>query len=150
MASLFKFKYAPAKGKRAYIPPKEKRPKLQTWNHIFIALANSKQEVPPDVNKRANLQLAGLGEKKATLYLGGDSRDVHDDLITTFPKLASAGGFELMRINTIGRKLELIPFPCPENGYTVDYLKAVVHHSKIYVRPIQHDLTLDEVKEEVQ
>ena len=29
LASLFKFKYTPAKGKRAYIPPTEKRPKLK-------------------------------------------------------------------------------------------------------------------------
>ena len=68
-----------------------------------MALANSKQEIPSDASERANLQLAQLGEKKATLYLGGDSRDVHDDLITTFPKLASAGGLELMRINTFRR-----------------------------------------------
>ena len=150
LASLFNFKYqyaAPGKGKRKYIP-KEKPPKLlQTWNHTFVALSNTRQEFPPDANERAQLQLAGLGEKKTTLYLGGDFRDIYDDLIITFPKLATAGGFELMRINPFGKKLEIIP--SPENGYSVDYLKAVVHHSKVFVRPIQHDLALNEVKEEV-
>jgi len=58
---------------------------------------------------------------------------MHDELIITFPKLATLGGFELMRINPFRKQLEIIP--CPENGYSVDYLKAVVHHSKIYIRP---------------
>ena len=49
-------------------------------------------------------------------------------------ELATAGGFELMRINPFGKKLEIIP--SPKNGYGVDYLKAIVHHSKVYVRPI--------------
>jgi len=147
LASLFHFKYQPAaKGKRAvssYTIPKKKV--LQTWNHPFVALANSKQEVPPDASQRAKLQLAGLGERKVTLYIGGDARDVHDDLIAHFPKLAGAGGFELL--TNLGKKLDILP--CPENGYTVDYLKAVVRHSKIFIRPIQQDLMLDEVKEEV-
>lgn len=40
---------------------------------------------------------------------------------------------------------------CPKNGYTVPYLRAVVHHAKIYLRPLQKDLHIelsDEIVEE--
>ena len=38
----------------------------------------------------------------------------------------------------------------PSSGYTVTYLRAVVHHAKIYVRPLQQDLSLDPVEDEVK
>ena len=38
---------------------------------------------------------------------------------------------------------DLATIPIPDGGYTVDYLKAVVHNAKIYIRPLQSDLSLD-------
>ena len=32
----------------------------------------------------------------------------------------------------------------------MSYLRAVVHHAKIYIRPMQRNLSLDAVKEEVR
>ena len=32
----------------------------------------------------------------------------------------------------------------PKNGYTVPYLRAVVHHAVVYIRPMQKDLSLDQ------
>ena len=34
-------------------------------------------------------------------------------------------------------------FPIPDGGYTIDYLKAIVHNAKIYIRPLQSDLSLN-------
>ena len=54
-----------------------------------------------------------------------------------------------MRVPEGGSKqLEVIA--APETGYTVSYLKAVIHHAKIYIRPLQRDLCLEPVKETVR
>lgn len=31
----------------------------------------------------------------------------------------------------------------PESGYTTDYLKAVIHTAKLYIRPLQTDLSVE-------
>lgn len=60
-------------------------------------------------------------------------------MIDNYPKLASAGGYELLRQGA-GRQLEEIPIP--PAGYSADYLKSVVHNAKVYVRPLQTSLNL--------
>ena len=37
-----------------------------------------------------------------------------------------------------GRDLE--PIKAPKDGYSVEYLKAVVHNAKVYIRPLQKNL----------
>ena len=37
----------------------------------------------------------------------------------------------------------------PKGGYTTSYLKAVVHHAKIYIRPLQCELDVYEVADRV-
>lgn len=63
--------------------------------------------------------------------------------MAAFPALAFAGGYELLRIDeNCRRMLEIIP--SPPSGYTAEFLKECVHHAKIYIRPVQRDLS-DEV-----
>ena len=45
------------------------------------------------------------------------------------------------------KALELIPIP--EGGYTVEYLKSVITTAKLYIRPIQCNISLDPVKKDV-
>ena len=66
----------------------------------------------------------------------------------TFFSVSQAFLFEFLQIpEGEGKLLDIIAFP--DSGYTVPYLKAVVHHAKIYIRPLQQDLSLDVVQEEV-
>ena len=44
---------------------------------------------------------------------------------------------------------ELVVIPIPDGGYTVDYLKAIVHNAKLYIRPLQSDLSLEPLTAEV-
>ena len=37
--------------------------------------------------------------------------------------------------------------PVPEAGYSVEYVRAVVHSAKVFIRPIQKDLDLSCVKD---
>lgn len=88
------------------------------------------------------LQLAGLGEKKVSLNVEADDWEIHEELQHRFPKLKDSGGFEILRISEGGGKI-LQNIARPKNGYTIPYLRAVVHHAKIYLRPLQKDLNVD-------
>ena len=64
----------------------------------------------------------------------------HDQLIVVFPKLASCGGFELLRCVANSKALEPI---APSVTTSPVLLKRVVGKSRVYIRPIQRDLGLE-------
>ena len=97
---------------------------------------------------RTELQLAGLGEQRVTLPGFADVHDIFSEISYQFPQLLECGGFELLRVPEGGGK-HLDVIASPENGYTTSYLRAVVHHAKIYIRPLQKSLSLEPIKEEV-
>lgn len=113
-----------------------------------MCLASTTQELLPDGEERAALQIAGLGEKKISLNAFADAQEIYQDLAFHFPKLCDGGGFELLRVPEGGGK-QLDVIASPESGYTVSYLRAVVHHAKIFIRPLQKDLSLEPQKDEV-
>lgn len=84
-------------------------------------------------------------ERNITLSAHADVQEIHDELVFQFSKLSGSGGFELLRVPEGGKQLDIIA--SPESGYTVSYLRAVVHHVKIYIRPMQKDLSLEPMKE---
>lgn len=145
LKSLFSWKYndltttrkRKGSGKGSYQSSKKK--KLQTWTHTFVCLSNCNQRYLPDSQERAELKLTGLGEKQVSVFAFAEAQELHDALIFEFPKLAKEGGYELLRVPDVGgRELDvLIP---PEDGYSVEYLKAVVASAKLYIRPLQKDL----------
>ena len=88
--------------------------------------------------------MAGLGEESVTLDLLAEAFENNEELCFKFPKLRKAGGYELLRLPQSGGKhFDIIPMP--KGGYTTSYLKAVVHHAKIHIRPLQRQLDIDEV-----
>ena len=46
------------------------------------------------------------------------------------------GGVELLRVPEGGGKV-LQEIATPQSGYTIPYLRAVVHHAIINIRPLQ-------------
>lgn len=127
---------------------KTKKKKVPTWSHTFVCLSSTSQDTIPDSQERAQLQIAGLGEKKISMSLNADAHDICFSLCEHYPKLSGGGGFEFMRVPEGGGKM-LDVIASPDSGYTVSYLKAVVHHAKIFVRPLQQDLSLDPDDHEV-
>lgn len=92
--------------------------------------------------------MAGLGEETVTLDLLAEAWEINEELFYKFPKLKNGGGYELLHVPESGGKgLDVIAMP--KSGYTTAYLKAVVHHAKIYIRPLQCELNLDEVTDTV-
>jgi hypothetical protein len=61
--------------------------------------------------------------------------------IREFPKLANGGGYELLRAPETGSR-ELVVIDIPHDGYSVEYLQAVVKSAKVYIWPLQRDLDL--------
>ena len=96
----------------------------------------------PDASERVALKIAGLGETRFSLDVSVTAQELCDALESQFPNLFRGGGFELLRTEE-GYSKELAVIPIPDGGYTVDYLKAVAHNAKIYIRPLQSDLSLD-------
>ena len=89
------------------------------------------------------LQLSGLGEERVSFSIDANNQEIYDELQAKYPKLKGGGGFEMLRLPEGGGKV-LQAIACPKNGYSVPYLRAVVHHAKIYLRPLQKDLDTDE------
>ena len=137
-------------GKRSRRMEKEKmtkKKKIQTWTHTFVCLSQKDQDIVPDVEERTMLQLAGLGERKVSFNVDADNWEIREELQYNFPKLRDSGGFELLRLSEGGGKI-LQSIACPKNGYCVPYLRAVVHHAKVYLRPLQKDLDVDDTEDD--
>lgn len=120
---------------------KSKKVKLSMWEHEFICLASCSQAEPPSAMEKAELIRAGLGPRKLSLFEFGESSEFHEDIVSAFPPLSNGGGYELMRTkHKNNHELEVIP--PPPGGYTVEYVKNIVCQAKVYVRPIQRNLSL--------
>ena len=124
------FHYNTSFGKRRNSKGSEslsKKKKIKTWSHAFVCLSCPDQNEPPDSKTRAKLQLAGLGEKRLSLFHDGGPEELHEELMQQYPKLSSGGGYELLRASG-NRKLEIIPVP--HEGCSVNFLRSVVHSPK--------------------
>lgn len=119
------------------IKPKTK-PQM-TWTRKFVCLANTSDCKPPSSSEYFFLKNAGLGEKKVTLNLEYGPSEVDTKLKETFPKLHKSGGYSLMRTLERGsRTLTLLNGP-----YSTERLKDAVGQGKVFIRPIQCDLSMD-------
>ena len=90
---------------------------------------------------RGHLMQAGLGGKTLNFVESTDAEEFHEDLLETFPKLRTGGGYELLRTNDRNTRTLDVILP-PPSGYTVAYLKSVAGQARIYIRPLQKDLDL--------
>ena len=100
-----------------------KKKKLKTWTHTFVCLAETTHKYIPDMAERTALKLAGLGEKKFGVFAYANGSELQEELLREFPKLAAAGGYELLRAHESGGR-ELILIDIPHGGYSVEYLTA--------------------------
>jgi hypothetical protein len=116
--------------------------KAKSLTRKFVCLADKEQVEAPDREEQRNLLVAGLGEVKVAIPEDANENNVRDLLIETFPKVEESGGFELMYAETRSRDLLVIP-PGPD-GLSTKYLASFIGQGKIYIRPIQQDLPLNE------
>ena len=140
---LFNFGFRRKSSKRpaSTLPTKFKK-KLHTWCHDFVCLSSTRATKPPSSLETADFIRAGLGRKQLTLFEGDGSFELHSEIMQAFPRLHDGGGYELLRLSESGqRSLQVIP--SPSDGYSVTYLKEVLRQAKVYIRPVQRDLSLE-------
>ena len=123
---------------------KAKRAKRSTWEHKFICLSSCGKEEPPTPFEKAELIRAGLGPKNLSFFEDGSTKEFKQEILSSFPKLRDGGGFELLRTATRNSKILCI-IPHPPGGYTAEYVKSIVCQAKVYVCPIQKDLSSEPV-----
>lgn len=125
---------------------KQKHSTSTCWTHKFFCLADTGQNrIPTTASAKLLLEEAGLGEKKVTVPMDSSPEAFHALLLSSFPKLKSAGGIELLKCLSNTRELELIS---PRISCNPMRLKRAVGNSRIYIRPIQRDLSLASTEED--
>ena len=110
----------------------------QTWSHKLFCLSNKGTTiVPTSKQQRDALVACGLGENVIALPMHSAADELHQVIMSTFPKLSSCRGYELMRCIGNSKTLHVIEPP-----YTLVNLCTTVGQSRIYVRPLQSNIPL--------
>eukprot|EP00794_Sanderia_malayensis_P012362 gene12362-13633_t len=146
-------------GRRDAIVPKKARrqscvivaPK-ETYTHDFCLLAQKNATKTPSLTELTRLKEAGLGKRRITFdnKKSGHGK-VRQVLETIYPKMkCQNGAFEILRGERGGVSVNLVLIPMSQDGYTVPYLKEQVSSNAVlYIRPMQSDLSLSKVTENV-
>lgn len=113
--------------------------------HLYIALfIYDLQRIVPTTFTQSTLRSAGLSEKIIMLPNDAGHADVREILIESYPQLADAGGFELLKSSSHSRLLEVLTLP--SGGYSAKYIKECARQARIYIRPIQASLDTSTIK----
>lgn len=125
---------------------KRKQPPVAaTWHQKFVCLSSTDADrVPGSKVDKLLLEEAGLGTKEVTVDLDSSPDIFRQQLFRAFPKLEFGGGYELLRCLPKSRDLCLIR---PKTAVCPRLLKRKIGTGKVYIRPIQRDLSLEEVVE---
>ena len=135
-------------------PPKQqKRPAMffspkETWTHEFICIADKHGNQIPSRIEKFDLQDIGLGRKRITFNRSDNNARFCEKVQESYPKLAAAGGFEVMRRGRSAK--ELVVITPPARGYDVRLLRdeAGVGQAILYIRPLQRSIIMREGEQE--
>ena len=118
-----------------------------TWTHDICVLDLVNEEVARNRDRLDQLKCCGLGKKRITFNKNGDHAYFIKKLEEEFPKLQSQqGAIEVLRSSTGGAGIRpIITIPMGSQGYSIKDLRSSINSAILYVRPLQTDLTLDQV-----
>ena len=120
--------------------PKSKRNATCTLKFVCLAAKEEADRPPMSVKERTALANAGLGD--ASITFGYNKSSVYNGIIQRFPQLSEVGGFDLLlfqRGNGEGAGFHRILPP-----HTPQRLKELCGQAKIFIRPLQKDIELDD------
>ena len=134
------------KGKKRAFALSQPSSKKNMWCTRFVCLASKDTtRVPCTVAEKEVLVQAGLGEKEIEIAdVDCSHQAFHEQLVEAFPKLASSGGFELLRCVANSRLLEPISSSI---AISPKLLKSVIGKGRLFIRPIQRNLDVDTCEE---
>ena len=113
-----------------------------SWRGKFFCLSDKDAvNVPCGAALRESLIEAGLGPK--TIFIDDTSCSLEEfkaTIVASYPKLDGCGGFELLRCIPNSKSLTVIS---PAIAHSPKHLRNMIGGGKVYIRPIQKDLSLD-------
>ena len=133
----------------------KKKEKKRTWTATFVCLADRLATKVPTATEKQVLQKAGLGIKKIKFEIDSDEKAVLETITSSevnsetgqtigFSKPKECGGFELMTCVANCRNLSTL-----DCAWALKSIKANIGgQSRIYVRPIQKDLSTTPLSED--
>ena len=140
------FDFKPSKTSKLLKSAKTKKSKSKAvgralWKRECICLRETDQTWKPSGEEKIKLAKMGLGMKEINFLSDGDEDHVHDAVLSAFPALSECGGYTLLRLG--GGSKGLIEIEGPDGGITVSYLKHILNQAKLYIRPLQCDISED-------
>ena len=133
---LFSFGNTAGKRKASKRGKEKKQP---TCTLKFVALSEVHALKPPTkIRDRTALQNAGLGEGSIQFCLDMNTVQCHEKILERFPKFQTTG-YEML----LYQRGEDSGFIKMEGPQTPRWIKDAAGNAKIYLRPLQRDLDLD-------
>lgn len=112
-----------------------------SWRQKFFCLSScTATTIPTTKAQKRALTSSGLGEKVISIDFTASSDDLHQKLLSVYPPLRVSGGYQLCKCVQNTRSLQVIE--PPPSGHTPVTLAGVIGQSRIYVRPLQSDISL--------
>ena len=114
-----------------------------SWKKATICLRSRLQKKGPDMQEKMILAKAGLGLKELMFDSDGDALHIHHVINDAFQQLEKTGGYTLLRLaSNSSTLLEIEP---PKGGMNVKYLRDILKSAKLFIRPLQSDVNVDEI-----
>ena len=115
------------------------------WRKECVCLSNCKQDSKPTAEEKMELARMGLGYSEIIFNVYGDAQHIHEVLLQAFPPLDYGGGYTLLRLSD--NSYSLIEILEPDSGLTVNYLKDILNQAKLYIRPLQKNISYSDAKQ---
>jgi hypothetical protein len=136
--------FAPYSIKKLSQKKKGRKGPLRACTFKMVCLSSPQDDrVPCTAASKEVLIEAGLGAKSVTIPDSSCSREEFWKVITSaYPKLLGCGGFEFLRCVPNSRELDMVSQNASQSP---KLLKAIVGNGRVFIRPLQKDLSLDRV-----
>lgn len=141
------FGYKPSKGNakgKCSQRTQGKRKGRTQWRKDCICLRNRQQSWKPSSEEKIELARMGLGLSAAEFSSDGDADHIHQIIMEKFPALEACGGYTLLRLAENSHNM--VEIEGPDSGITVPFLKDILNQAKLYIRPLQKDITEEDIK----
>lgn len=127
---------------RSRTRPHRKTPPTRSWTGNFFCFSDKNTYKIPASTEKSILQKAGLGSKKIQFLITDNAETVTTKIKSEFPKLMEGGGFEILRCLPNCRNLSVI-----DCNWDANSLRSTIGgQAKIYIRPIQSNLPIDDLE----
>ena len=137
------------KGPSSENPTVKKARKQNTctyWKKNSFCLSSCDQVLKPNPQQRIQLARLGLKTKVLLFEVGGTAHHVHNVITQEYPVLESCGGYSLLRLAENSHNLVEIEDPL-DVLIDVEYLKNILNNATLYIRPLQRDISPDDMKQ---